>query len=561
MIWLVLVFMFVSFLRAQEACNYCDTSCGNWSCITNCSQSNPPSNPTFDVPRCAVDSNGNNQIDDCSELLVCQNVGGKYVCPVDIGDSLCTSGEWTGPYYYDPDPNNFDVDWWAFYLSSSGWSYPVYQQKLSQYNLQCPQPPRSSSDPVYGYAVRSGVFPVWVCGGALYSDVWLSYDSCSYVSYDGSQWQVKNNACSDPNKVWQKISQKCYGTSWSHSIYVYLNGQTYYLTWNVSVPQGSFNQDQYVNVSGQSYRVNMRCISSTNVSTGSGQSLQLCTAFQQTVYDSKNNILYTLYWYPDSQWNCPVVGGSQSSSYTSENVSPLQTQTFTGILEERQNNVVIRGVGLDQQGRRCRRCDTSLVGLSGGVEKSVPDPSSDSPDPDRLLSCANPRFFSGHRKTCRPGGLTTLGASCCGISGWFKNMCSKGEKELKKKREAGICTYVGDYCSKKIPGVGCIEKKRSFCCFNSSLARIFQECGRPQINRPFGNPKNPDCRGFTPEEFQLVDFSDDRCQALFEEYVNKMIERLDLNAKAEEALSRVQGWINSQMQDFMNYNREPRRGN
>lgn len=544
---LLLFLLFFTLAKAQE-CLPCDTSCGNWSCITNCSQTNPPYNPTFDVPRCAVDSNGNSQIDDCSELLACQNVGGKYVCPVDTGDSLCTSNEWSSVKPYDTNPNDFDAEIWGFYLSVPSWNFPTYQQKLLSYNLSCPNPPQSSSDSLYQFAVANGVFPVWVCGGALYSDVWFSYDSCSYISYDGSQWQVKNNACSDPNKIWQKISQKCYATSWSHSIYVYLNGQTYYLTWNVPVPQGSFNQNQYVNVSGQSYKVNMRCISSTNVSTSSGQSLQLCTIFQQTVYDPSNNVLYTLYWYPDSQWNCPVMGGSQSSSYTYETMSPLQTQTFTGILEERQNNITAKGAGVDTQGRRCRICSTSLQGLSGGVEKNLNIAEGDfSGDFDRLAQCVNPRFFSGDAKSCRPGGLTTLGASCCGLSGWTKGMCSKGEKELKKRREAGTCSYVGDYCSKKVLGV-CLEKKRSFCCFYSKISRIFNECGRPQIGKGWGTGKRPDCSGFTIDEFAGVDFSHPNCLSAIEQWATEMANSFGDRITEQitnKAVDGIQSWLSN----------------
>ncbi|ENU5879869.1 MULTISPECIES: hypothetical protein [Campylobacter] len=36
---------------------------------------------------------------------------------------------------------------------------------------------------------------------------------------------------------------------------------------------------------------------------------------------------------------------------------------------------------------------------------------------------------------------------------------------------------------------------------------MFNEQGRPQIKRGWGSPKSPDYRGFTPEEFQKLDFS------------------------------------------------------
>src|SRR3546814_19770346 len=49
------------------------------------------------------------------------------------------------------------------------------------------------------------------------------------------------------------------------------------------------------------------------------------------------------------------------------------------------------------------------------------------------------------------------------------------------------------------------------CCFNTKLGRIIQEQGRPQLKAFNGNlwgtAKKPMCRGFTPEEFQALDFS------------------------------------------------------
>ncbi|MCV3378171.1 hypothetical protein L8T67_02110 [Campylobacter lari] len=37
---------------------------------------------------------------------------------------------------------------------------------------------------------------------------------------------------------------------------------------------------------------------------------------------------------------------------------------------------------------------------------------------------------------------------------------------------------------------------------------MFNEQGSPQIGRGWGSPKSLDCRGFTPEEFQKLDFSE-----------------------------------------------------
>lgn len=542
---IVLVFLLYFFLSFAQECEVCDITCGDWSCITNCSSTNPPQNPTFNTYRCAVDGNNNNQIDDCSELLQCQAVGGKYVCPTDMGDSLCTSNEWTGPYPFDTNPEDFDATIVGYYVSVPTWGYQVYQQKLSQYSLSCPQPPRSSSDRLYQYAQSST--PLWVCGGAFYSDAWLSFDSCSYISYDGAAWKVKNNACSDPNKIWQKLGSKCYGTVWQHSVYVFSVGMYVNLTWNIPVPQGSFNQEQVVNVGGQNYRVRLRCMSSVNVvDESTGGTLNLCTTFHQEVFGPDNALLYTLTWNMDSSWSCPVQSLYGSSQYTYETLSSSYTFSFTGVILERQNNALLKGAGLDPQGRRCRICATSMQGISGGVVKEIDDNFQDK-DFDKLAQCMNPRFFSGEARRCRPGGITTLGASCCGISGWTKGMCSRGEKELKKKRQAEVCTYVGDFCSKRVLGA-CVEKKRTYCCFYSRLARIFNECGRPQINRSWGSGKNPDCKGFTINEFSQVDFSDPRCVEELERWAMDMASRIGDRVGediANRAVGSIQNWINN----------------
>ncbi len=83
--------------------------------------------------------------------------------------------------------------------------------------------------------------------------------------------------------------------------------------------------------------------------------------------------------------------------------------------------------------------------------------------------------------------------------------------------DLGLCHYVGSYCKKKWALVGCVQKAKVYCCFNSKLARIVHEQGRPQLktfNGPNGgwgttpdDDPGPICRGFTPEEFQMLDFS------------------------------------------------------
>ena len=71
---------------------------------------------------------------------------------------------------------------------------------------------------------------------------------------------------------------------------------------------------------------------------------------------------------------------------------------------------------------------------------------------------------------------------------------------------------VGSYCKKRIRFIGCVQRARVYCVFSTKLARIVQEQGRPQLQAfgatgGWGTPENPRCEGFTPEEFQALDFS------------------------------------------------------
>lgn len=83
--------------------------------------------------------------------------------------------------------------------------------------------------------------------------------------------------------------------------------------------------------------------------------------------------------------------------------------------------------------------------------------------------------------------------------------CAPSEQALMLKKGQSLCHYVGTYCSKG-EAFGCIERKESYCCFNSPLARILQEQGRLQLNRGWGSAKAPMCQGFTQEELEALDF-------------------------------------------------------
>ncbi|AMK23087.1 MULTISPECIES: conjugal transfer protein TraN [Sphingomonadaceae] len=88
--------------------------------------------------------------------------------------------------------------------------------------------------------------------------------------------------------------------------------------------------------------------------------------------------------------------------------------------------------------------------------------------------------------------------------------CDQQDMEVGMLRGSGMCHEVGTYCSSKILGI-CVQKSKGHCCFNTKLGRIIQEQGRPQLKSfnglGWGTAKHPYCRGFTPDEFQALDFS------------------------------------------------------
>jgi len=94
----------------------------------------------------------------------------------------------------------------------------------------------------------------------------------------------------------------------------------------------------------------------------------------------------------------------------------------------------------------------------------------------------------------------------------YGNGCDKKDIEAAIFSESGYCHYLGKTCVKKIKWIGCVQREKRFCCFNSKMARIVAEQGRPQLKAfgpsgGWGSPKHPHCRGFTAEEFQQLDFA------------------------------------------------------
>ncbi|HBC3733840.1 TPA: conjugal transfer mating pair stabilization protein TraN [Escherichia coli] len=85
--------------------------------------------------------------------------------------------------------------------------------------------------------------------------------------------------------------------------------------------------------------------------------------------------------------------------------------------------------------------------------------------------------------------------------------CTEHEFKLAVKKETKLAIHIDSWCQTKVLGQ-CIEKRSSYCAFNSQIGRIIQEQGRRQLGLNWGNnSKNPDCRGLTLDEFGKIDFN------------------------------------------------------
>ncbi len=83
--------------------------------------------------------------------------------------------------------------------------------------------------------------------------------------------------------------------------------------------------------------------------------------------------------------------------------------------------------------------------------------------------------------------------------------CEEKEFELGAKKETRQCHFVGSYCASEALG-SCVEKRESYCCFGSVVARIIQESAREQLGLGWGEVENPSCDGITPDQMAMMDW-------------------------------------------------------
>lgn len=138
------------------------------------------------------------------------------------------------------------------------------------------------------------------------------------------------------------------------------------------------------------------------------------------------------------------------------------------------------------------------------------------------LNGVDVRAFTGEAKFCRKAAAGF--SNCCKDGGWGQDVglakCNSEEKALGEAKNNKLTVSVGEFCSKKVLGV-CLQKKRSYCQFDSKLAQIVQQQGRNgQLRIGFGSAKSPDCRGITVDELQRIKFDQLDFTNFYEDLMN-----------------------------------------
>jgi hypothetical protein len=85
--------------------------------------------------------------------------------------------------------------------------------------------------------------------------------------------------------------------------------------------------------------------------------------------------------------------------------------------------------------------------------------------------------------------------------------CTDDEMNLAMKRELLSTHYLGSYCKDSVFGA-CIERRKSYCMFDSPLSRIMMEqiYLQSQMGLDWGTAKNPNCTGLTITDVSKVDW-------------------------------------------------------
>lgn len=150
--------------------------------------------------------------------------------------------------------------------------------------------------------------------------------------------------------------------------------------------------------------------------------------------------------------------------------------------------------------------------------------------------------FPGQGKRCTTNFGSAFKDCCKGQGGLGVNMhlatkCSAEEQELQAARTQARCVFIGSRDKNKVAGV-VLSREQVYCCYETKMARVFQEQARRQLGLGFGSADSPQCRGLTVEEFQRVDWSKVDLREVFKEVADnakRTTERLQQTMEQKQA--------------------------
>ena len=131
-------------------------------------------------------------------------------------------------------------------------------------------------------------------------------------------------------------------------------------------------------------------------------------------------------------------------------------------------------------------------------------------------------LFKGEARECKKNILGTR--NCCreDKNGWLEGIlmgqCKPEEKQLAYFKRAKKCVSLGSYCFDEKLKI-CFDKRESYCCFDSILAKTLYIEGRQQLGKPKSGAKKPDCSGFSVDEIKKIDFK----KADFTEFLERSV--------------------------------------
>lgn len=181
-------------------------------------------------------------------------------------------------------------------------------------------------------------------------------------------------------------------------------------------------------------------------------------------------------------------------------------------------------------------------------------------------------LFRGDRLTCDKDFGSDI-KNCCNLKGVFRNIighkCPKEVEEILAPaviRERRCHEVSGWHCIARYPGIKkCRKWQKSFCCFQSRLARIFQQIAHHQLSISWGSPESPNCGPLDPHNFSRLNFDDPYAKSLFKELIDevtvnaqnyanranaKLTNNEDLTNKVKQLQARVSSYYSSKTQSI-----------